>query len=232
MFENTVIIPYRNRPDQLEYFIENSWKKVLYPALKNAQLLIVEQSDDGQLFNRGKLLNCGIQESQSYTKYFIVNDVDVNPKKTILPLYTKNVERNTFLSIYGSPFITLGGIIKFQGQDFLDINGFPNDIWGWGNEDRALYNRAKFYNKSVNFSFFSNSQLKDRYFEIFDTYKRSCADGNTVKQLTHYQYNVFHTLSHPEKKTEVLRSGLNTLEYSVLDRKQTPYNVQYLTIRL
>ncbi len=232
MFENTVIIPYRNRPDQLEHFIEESWKKVLYPALNRPQLLIVEQSEDGHLFNRAKVLNCGIQEYCSSSKYFITNDVDVNPKETILPLYKTNVERNNFFSIYGSPCITLGGIVKFHGQDFLDINGFPNDIWGWGNEDRALYNRAKFHNKSVKYNFFSNSKMKDRYFNIFDTYERKSADRELVGKLTHYQYNVFHTLSHQEKETEIIRSGLNTLEYTVLDKKQAQYNIEHLIIQL
>ena len=26
------------------------------------------------------------------------------------------------------------------------INGFPNDVWGWGTEDKALQNRTEYYN--------------------------------------------------------------------------------------
>ena len=50
------------------------------------------------------------------------------------------------MGIYTSHCNTLGGIIKLNDKTIQKINGFPNNIWGWGTEDKALQNRAEFYN--------------------------------------------------------------------------------------
>ena len=44
-------------------------------------------------------------------------------------------------------------------EHFQLINGYPNNIWGWGIEDRALYYRCHI--KNVSMSPIYNS-LKDR----------------------------------------------------------------------
>lgn len=43
----------------------------------------------------------------------------------------------------------MGGIIKIRNEDIHTISGFPNDIWGWGAEDKALQNRAEFYGVKI-----------------------------------------------------------------------------------
>ncbi|CAH0521086.1 unnamed protein product [Peronospora belbahrii] len=35
-----------------------------------------------------------------------------------------------------------GGIVAFTRQQFVKVNGFPNNFWGWGGEDNELYSRA------------------------------------------------------------------------------------------
>ena len=49
---------------------------------------------------------------------------------------------NNIIGIYTSKHNTLGGIIKFTTNNFEKINGFPNNFWGWGVEDKALQNRV------------------------------------------------------------------------------------------
>ena len=36
-----------------------------------------------------------------------------------------------------------GGITSFSEKQFREINGFPNNFWGWGGEDDELYKRTK-----------------------------------------------------------------------------------------
>ena len=36
-----------------------------------------------------------------------------------------------------------GGITSFSAGQFKQINGFPNNFWGWGGEDDELYKRTK-----------------------------------------------------------------------------------------
>jgi predicted glycosyltransferase involved in capsule biosynthesis len=35
----------------------------------------------------------------------------------------------------------LGGIVSFSIKQFEDINGFPNNFWGWGGEDDEMKKR-------------------------------------------------------------------------------------------
>lgn len=34
-----------------------------------------------------------------------------------------------------------GGVSALSKQQFLTINGFPNNYWGWGGEDDDIFNR-------------------------------------------------------------------------------------------
>lgn len=54
-------MPYRDRKSHYDAFIHNNipiYDKIFGSAYK---VLIVEQSDDGKMFNRGKILNIGFK---------------------------------------------------------------------------------------------------------------------------------------------------------------------------
>ena len=59
--------------------------------------------------------------------------------------YNKEINENTVLAILTSICNTYGGIIKICNKTIDKINGFPNNIWGWGVEDKALKNRVLRY---------------------------------------------------------------------------------------
>ena len=145
MYENIIAIPFRNRQEHLEYFIKNT-VPLLQEYLPNSKVVVIEQNE-GKLFNRGMILNVAFKEYENKTKYFFTHDVDINPtEKCIKEHYTKQVNNTDVLGIYTSQYNTLGGIIKISNQTLHQLNGFPNDIWGWGSEDKALQNRAEYYN--------------------------------------------------------------------------------------
>lgn len=214
MYETCIIIPYRNRKKDLDYFLKHSWS-LIKNNVKDCLLLIVEQ-EDGKLFNRGKVINCGFDFIKKDIKYFIFHDVDLNPKDKIIHLYKKNIEKNNILGIINSPWVTLGGIIKINKEDFVEMNGFPNNFWGWGVEDRALYNRGIFHNKQINYNHYTNDKnINDFILRFNDSDDRK---KDNINNKTNIEYYKFKTFSEEKQKEHIIKSGLNNLEYYILDK--------------
>jgi hypothetical protein len=212
MYNNIIIIPYRNRKKHLDYYIKNTIP-LIRKHLKNTKVIVVEQ-EKGKLFNRGMMLNIGFHEYQS--KYFITQDVDINPtEKCIIYYYNKEVNDNNVLGIYTSHCNTLGGIIKIKKKDLYKINGFPNDIWGWGSEDKALQNRSEYYGLKKITNLLNNKKHPDlilRFNDVNDRIKK-----NTSKN-TNIHYNLFKKLNKEEKEKMILSSGLNNLKYKIIEK--------------
>ncbi|XP_031824419.1 beta-1,4-galactosyltransferase 2 [Sarcophilus harrisii] len=100
-------------------------------------------------FNRAKLLNVGfleaLKEDPAYD-CFIFSDVD------LVPMDDRNLyrcgeqprhfaiamDKFGFRLPYAGYFGGVSGLSKAQ---FLKINGFPNEYWGWGGEDDDIFNR-------------------------------------------------------------------------------------------
>lgn len=216
MYNNIIIIPYRDRKKHLEYFIENTIP-LIDKHLPNTLVLVVEQNK-GKLFNRGALLNIGFKEYEKTTKYFFTHDVDLNPtEKFINEYYSKEVDNSSILGLYTSGWNTLGGIIKVQDDVIQKINGFPNDVWGWGTEDKALQNRSEFY-QIKKITCLLDNKSHPQYILRFDDIndKDSCnLSKNTAK---HYHH--FKNMNNEEKVKEIMSSGLSNLEYKVIDRRK------------
>ena len=228
MYENIIAIPFRNRDEHLEYFIKNT-VPLIQQHLPNSKVVVIEQNE-GKLFNRGALLNVTFKEYENKTKYFFTHDVDINPtKKCIEEHYIKEVNDTDVLGIYTSQCNTLGGIIKMKDSTIHKINGFPNDIWGWGTEDKALQNRADFYNvkKITNLT---NKMINPLYLQRFndvDDRERKYTPQNTNKH-----YTKFNTLNSEQKLKEIMSSGLNNLEYPILERKMIHDMVELIKVEI
>ena len=101
---------------------------------------MVEQSNDGKKFNRGKLLNVGykLAVAEGYN-IFIYHDVDLLMSKESQLWYIAYPQHPIHIarvwSRYNANPNYCGGIISWNKEDFQRINGFPNNFWGWGGED-------------------------------------------------------------------------------------------------
>lgn len=125
-----LVVPFRQRLPQLQ---------ALLPALlarHAGPVLVCEQSDGPQPFNRGWCKNVGFQLTGARgadTVYF--HDVDVLPGPGLVryPPARPGAARH----LYGHSHC-LGGVVGMTADDFARVNGFVNDRWRWGGEDRLL----------------------------------------------------------------------------------------------
>jgi len=158
-----IIVPYRDlqpaqkRAEHLAKFIAymgTFMEKAINQFNKNASfhIFIVEQSPEHK-FNRGALLNLGFIEArkQGYN-VFIFHDVDLLPGESISSYYVKNPEIPIHIArcwdrYKGEEY--LGGIISISGKNFTDLNGYPNNYWGWGGEDDELRRRVNEINLQI-----------------------------------------------------------------------------------
>tara|TARA_B100000795_G_C22805879_1_gene444842 strand:+ start:3861 stop:4532 length:672 start_codon:yes stop_codon:yes gene_type:complete len=221
---NTILIPYRDRKSDLKYFLNNSYP-LLNKHLEGLKILIIEQVD-GKPFNRGKTLNIGFMESES--DYYFTHDVDINPtEETIKSIYKKDVLDHRIVGIYTSCCNTLGGIIKMKSSTFETINGFPNNFWGWGCEDKDLQNRAEFKKVNITKNILNNNPNKEKYFTIFDS-------GERDKKMPNHNfvYNIWKNVGLEEKERYIKDNGLSTLNYKIIKEELLMENVKKITVEI
>ncbi|KAJ3594728.1 hypothetical protein NHX12_004035 [Muraenolepis orangiensis] len=125
----------------------------LFPWLGDETLTASEvgrhwESLGEETFNRAKLLNVGYTETLKDGEYdcFIFSDVDLIPMddRNLYHCYDQPrhfaiaMDKFGFRLPYAGYF---GGVSGLSKKQFLKINGFPNEYWGWGGEDDDIYNR-------------------------------------------------------------------------------------------
>jgi hypothetical protein len=221
---NTILIPFRDRKPDLKYFLNNSYP-LLKKHIEGLKILIIEQVD-GKPFNRGKTLNVGFMESES--DYYFTHDVDINPtEEMIKSTYKKEVLDNSIMGIYTSHCNTLGGIIKMRSSTFEKINGFPNNFWGWGCEDKDLQNRAEFKSINITKNILNNDPNKDKYFKIFD------AGGRDMRMPNHqFVYNVWNNVTIEDREKYIMENGLSTLNYKIIKEEVLMDGVKKITVTI
>ena len=228
MYDNVIIIPYRKREKHLEYFIKNT-VPLFQQYLPNTKVVVVEQND-GELFNRGMMLNIGFKEYKNKTKYFLTHDVDINPTtKCIKEHYIKEVSDENILGIYTSQCNTLGGIIKINDITIHKINGFPNDVWGWGNEDKALQNRAEYYKITKITNLTTNYKHNEYILRFDDVNDREIIN---IHKNWNINYILFNKLNDKQKEELIMSSGLNNLEYTIIERKNIHEIVELIKVNI
>ena len=139
--ELILVIPFRNREENLKQFIPH-----LHNFLKDVKhrIAVIEQTGEG-LFNRAKLLNAGFSLYRDANAYFCFHDVDMLPESADCDYSYPVIP--THLSAYCSQFeyqfdpFYFGGVLLVNKGDFLRVNGFSNQYWGWGAEDDDLRKR-------------------------------------------------------------------------------------------
>ncbi len=134
------IVPYRNRLDNLRWFIDHMKHLTDFHKFE----IYVSHQCDNRPFNRGAIKNIGfISIKNKYPDHYknitlVFNDVDTYYSDVNSISY--DTVKGTVMHFFGFNF-ALGGIFSIKGSDFELSTGFPN-FWGWGLEDNAMQDRC------------------------------------------------------------------------------------------
>ena len=211
-----IIIPIRDREVHLEQIIKR-FKEILPSQNLDYKIYIIEQTS-GNLFNKGKLINIGVLESQkdNYSNYYVMSDVDIFPKTNDIISYKPY---DGIKHLYGYDFC-LGGIFIFNLTTFKKINGFSNEFWGWGREDDDFQNRCKYFGININrdnFIYRNSTKLIEDKPSWGDNKKGGSSSQNSINDNTiKLNNNIIRY------KNKDYSDGLSSCKYKIIKK----YNYQ------
>ncbi len=234
------------RKRELDIFIK-LMEKLLVPYA-NFKIYIIEQDDDGNLFNIGKLKNIGfdIADKEKNIKFdnFIFSDIDTIPDYDLMPYFIMKLKYPISLAIRGTRYadihnknssnndssnknkVFLGAQLGFNGEQFKKINGYPNNMYGWGGEDNALAGRI------------INSKIDKIYYpkkgSVIDL--EETPEMKTINIIKEKTSSVKKEMLKYEKLSQDLKlwkeNGLSNLDYNILDKKKISHNVFLIKVDL
>ncbi|XP_066897468.1 beta-1,4-galactosyltransferase 1 isoform X3 [Kogia breviceps] len=192
------------------------WLYYLHPILQHQQLdygvYVINQAGES-MFNRAKLLNVGFKEALKDYDYncFVFSDVDLIPMNDHNTYRCFSQPRHISVAMdkfgFSLPYVQyFGGVSALSKQQFLTINGFPNNYWGWGGEDDDIFNRLAFKGMSVSRP---NAVIGKCRMIRHSRDKKNEPNPQRFDRIAH-------------TKETMLSDGLNTLTYLVLDVQRYP----------
>jgi hypothetical protein len=221
-----VIVPYRDRESHLKEFIPYI-TTTLDSQNINYKIVVVEQSPE-KLFNRGLLCNIGFDLYKNECDYICIHDIDMIGEnfdysyETIITHLSARWRDRNYQEFY-SKF--LGGVVLFPKEDFIKINGFSNEYWGWGAEDDDLRLRCDIMNLKVQRKQGRFRSLPHDRIAHKDRRAKSPGYINNATKL-----NKFTKQSHEDQLTSLKNDGLSNLKnyYSLI---QTEESTTYTLIK-
>lgn len=213
---NYILVPYRDRKVDYESFVSFMPEFLTRLFGTNWRIVIMEQVA-GKDFNRGALLNAGFLLCDDISGNYFLHDIDT------LPISDVSQSRYTLdcceeiIGIYNSVCDTLGGIVKISGSMFVQMNGFPNNYFGWGVEDKALQNRANAYNFPIN-KLLLNDESGCAHFKI--SASPAVQRPANLAARTMYEYSLFPQYSPEEQDSLIVINGLNTCKFDVVSHSR------------
>ena len=207
------VLPFKDRNGKYQTALDNfiaPFCEYIKNNINNYEIIIIEQSGGQtynggeELFNLGRTINIGydiLKNKINQDDAFIFHPVDILPIDTDYNIVCTTKFCCTTHSASGEYYKGLGFIVK----DFIAVNGFNNDMWGWGGEDDEMKKRLNLHNILVDTN--------------INQYKLLCDDGNGTVATGHYMpthslnLNKLNDINTPD---DCFKSGLNTLEYKII----------------
>lgn len=224
----TVVIPYRDREQHLHQLLPVLRLRLQEQRL-NYRILVVEQ-ENGELFNRGRLLNAGIHYSAAHTDYYCLHDADAVPLVANYECPSQPLRLvNKIVGPQGQSRRSdyyFSGAVSIRKDQVHAANGYSNEYWGWGKEDDDFFFRLLLTKLLC-------------YYDLQGTYQDL---PNPPHQQV--QRNFLRTPPHVrrnrQRRSRLLRGlidpaddGLNTLRYEVVEPSGLPgYGPAYEKIRV
>lgn len=151
-----VLVPFRDEPAQNRAYHLKTFLAAMPDILDaavgagNWMIFVGVQPADGHKFARGRILNALFKVAQRNLPdmgRIVLHDVDLIPDVARArgyclrtPTEIKIMALNT-TGEYAGMTNYIGGICAMDPAAFMEINGFPNQMEGWGGEDDALRDR-------------------------------------------------------------------------------------------
>lgn len=206
-----IIIPHRNREHHLKFLLY-----YLHPFLQRQQLeygiYIIQQQGD-YTFNRAKLMNVGFREAMREEEWdcLFFHDVDLIPEDDrnsyTCDLFPKHAAIAMDKFGYKLPYkMYFGGVSALSPLQYLKMNGFPNNYWGWGGEDDDIGIRVSLGGMAIS----RPSLTIGRYRMI----KHKLDEGN---ERNPERFNMLAKTRETWKQ-----DGMNSLEYDLISRVYLP----------
>jgi hypothetical protein len=173
-----ITVPYRNREEHLEKFL-NTVPQFFTSRNITFDIVICELSQGGD-WNAGLCNNSIIHflnNVDSEYKYIYIHHVDIYPVSGQLPFPEEN-ECIYNLGDYGSCILPM--------KQFLECKGFGNCFWGWGSEDNNFYNKLS--KRGVKITDFSKHQTGEL---VFDTGYQNHIRAFQGKNYAHNVKNLY-----------------------------------------
>jgi len=189
----------------------------------NFDIYIIEQSQDGEPFNIGKLKNIGYDIASKKNKYshYIMGDIDMLPNYELMPYLVKCPKEYISLGIRGTRYERknkslniqfAGALLNMNPSFFKKINGYPNNFWGWGGEDNALLNRSL----SVGHSYIDYPKMGS-VIDIEETSDmKTINDPTPTMRLKKEEIGCSRYENLLEDMKSWNKNGLNSLDYNII----------------
>lgn len=220
-----IITLYRNKPDNTRLYQKRLfvyWMNKLLASVCHFDIVIVEQSEK-YLFNIGKLKNIGYDYlknklNRQYSNY-IFADIDSIPDSDLIEYFFKQTDSLNALATFGTryelldsknarPFV--GALISCTSQVFEEINGYPNNFYGWQGEDENLLLRLYGTKKPL----YINSKGKIIDTEEIDGMKKNLTIK--INELNENKDRESHVYEKNINWENFKHNGLTNLNYEIL----------------
>lgn len=204
------------------------WMNKLLNDSCSYDIIVVEQNE-GTPFNIGKLKNVGydylVKTKKNKYDNIIFSDIDIIPDSNLLEYYFKETNSLNSLANYGTRYESRDPNIKFTGAllssiptFFEDLNGYPNNFWGWGDEDVNILLRLSELSKPL----YANANGKVIDLEEVNNKKKSVSDKmeelnkNNLRESSVYEKNANYK--------NFKKNGLSNLNYTLLYENEYKFN--------
>jgi hypothetical protein len=133
-----IIVPIRNRKNQLEIFLKKVPDYILNTnKYENFHIFITEQEDDSEApFNLALADNIGALFASKHDEYthFVFNELDVIP--------VKNIDYSLIKNEMG---MMNWGTFRVEKNAFFSVNGYNNIMFGWCCDDWDFLQRLDLF---------------------------------------------------------------------------------------
>tara|TARA_R100001082_G_C4295502_1_gene130070 strand:- start:67 stop:672 length:606 start_codon:yes stop_codon:yes gene_type:complete len=186
------------------------------------KITVIEQFNN-KPFNRANLLNIGFDLTKDSSDYVCFHDVDTLPvSNTADYSYSEDaVKVCAYISHFNfvkRPVDEMGGVVLFDNQKFISINGFSTEYWGWGVEDNDLSLRCQV--RGV-----KKIQREGIYLSLWHTPTGDTNRITPATQDTEKNRAKFQEIS--ENKDKLFSTGLSTLKYEVIKKEENELYTLY-----